>query len=136
MGRDSGFVALHASLANCDTNVCLIPEVRCLVANRNGSCGLGCEMATYTAGHLTLMLTLRLCVATGDYACSNLTPFLPPPSPPTAYEQVDFTFDQILNYVTHRFTNGNRDHCVIVVAEGAGQQNVAYVLMITDGPMR
>jgi 6-phosphofructokinase 1 len=27
MGRDSGFVALHASLANCDTNVCLIPEV-------------------------------------------------------------------------------------------------------------
>jgi 6-phosphofructokinase len=30
MGRDSGFVALHASLANCDTNICLIPEVRAI----------------------------------------------------------------------------------------------------------
>lgn len=27
MGRDSGFVALHAALANSDSNLCLLPEV-------------------------------------------------------------------------------------------------------------
>jgi 6-phosphofructokinase 1 len=27
MGRDSGFIAAHTSLANCDVNFCLVPEV-------------------------------------------------------------------------------------------------------------
>ena len=27
MGRDSGFIAAHSSLANCDVNFCLVPEV-------------------------------------------------------------------------------------------------------------
>ena len=36
--------------------------------------------------------------------------------------QVDFTFEQIIDYVAKRFEH--RDHCVIVVAEGAGQDNI------------
>ncbi|KNC76580.1 hypothetical protein SARC_10927 [Sphaeroforma arctica JP610] len=60
MGRDSGFIALHASLANCDTNICLLPE----------------------------------------------TPF---------------KISKIADYIENRFKT--RDHCVIVVAEGAGQDN-------------
>eukprot|EP01134_Creolimax_fragrantissima_P001671 CFRG1671T1 len=60
MGRDSGFIAMHASLANCDTNLCLLPEV-------------------------------------------------------------PFTIEKIVEYLEARFKK--RGHCVIVVAEGAGQDN-------------
>eukprot|EP00123_Amoebidium_parasiticum_P008253 comp18679_c1_seq1/m.20370 comp18679_c1_seq1/g.20370 ORF comp18679_c1_seq1/g.20370 comp18679_c1_seq1/m.20370 type:complete len:430 (-) comp18679_c1_seq1:289-1578(-) len=60
MGRDSGFIAMYASIASNDVNICLIPEV-------------------------------------------------------------PFTIDQIVNYIAKRFQK--RNHCLIVVAEGAGQAN-------------
>lgn len=60
MGRDSGFIALHATIASGDVNLCLIPEC-------------------------------------------------------------DFEVETVLRYVEHRLET--RNHCVIVVAEGAGQKN-------------
>jgi 6-phosphofructokinase 1 len=58
MGRDSGFIALHATLASGDVNLCLIPE------------------------------------------CS-------------------FDLDTVIDLVDKRLER--RDHCVVVIAEGAGQ---------------
>ena len=36
MGRHSGFIALYATLANRDVNVCLIPEARFNLDGENG----------------------------------------------------------------------------------------------------
>ncbi|MEW5894738.1 MAG: ATP-dependent 6-phosphofructokinase [Candidatus Omnitrophota bacterium] len=36
MGRDSGFIAMHATLANSDVNFCLIPEVQFTLEGENG----------------------------------------------------------------------------------------------------
>jgi 6-phosphofructokinase 1 len=36
MGRDAGFIAAHASLANCDVNFCLVPEVPFTLAGPGG----------------------------------------------------------------------------------------------------
>ncbi len=58
MGRDSGFIALHATMASGDVNLCLIPECR-------------------------------------------------------------FDLDAVVAYLNKRLET--RDHCVVVVAEGAGQ---------------
>jgi 6-phosphofructokinase 1 len=58
MGRESGFIALHAAIASGDVNLLLIPEIH-------------------------------------------------------------FTLDGIINYLANRFKD--RNHCLIVVSEGAGQ---------------
>lgn len=36
MGREAGFIAAHATLANCDVNFCLVPEVPFALEGRNG----------------------------------------------------------------------------------------------------
>jgi 6-phosphofructokinase 1 len=59
MGRDSGFIALHATMASGDVNLCLIPECK-------------------------------------------------------------FELDTVVAFVSKRLER--RDHCVVVIAEGAGQE--------------
>lgn len=38
MGRDSGFIAMNASLANRDVNLCLIPEAKFMIEGEYGIC--------------------------------------------------------------------------------------------------
>jgi len=63
MGRDSGFIAAHASLASSVTNFCLIPEIQLTLEGPNG----------------------------------------------------------LFRALERRYFKHHKDHCVIVVAEGAGQ---------------
>lgn len=100
MGRQSGFVAMNASLASGVVDICLIPEVtklcRCLVPS----------------SPLRALYPLSLFVL----------PLAPSPPTRTWRAQVKFNLDKTINYINQ--VVDEKGHCVVCVAEGAGQDIV------------
>ena len=149
MGRNSGFIAMQASMASGVVDVCLIPEV---CEGPRWRAGLGVDRCVaksmppaqpQAAGPCTLQMCVQACMQATRYSSPPLQrlPSLPRAACPHQHSQnpeipgtrtrlhaaarsapapqITFTMPKLIAHV--KSVLERKGHCVVCVAEGAGQ---------------